>query len=122
MYSSRIERSELAVVSLLPVSNVISRPFKLAAKTVHVHFYDVKVASLGLPGTPSCSVSICSPFALRIRTCATIGENAFVEDCEGCRIGSRMDTDDCGARASNYHCPGKSVAIPSNTTNLKISR
>ncbi len=119
-YSS--EHSEFAVVSLLPVSNVISHPFKLATKTVHVHFYDLKVASLRLPGTPSCSIPICSPFALRIWTCAMTGKNAFVEDWEGCRIRSRMDADDCGACASNYHSPGESIAIPSNMTNLTISR
>ncbi len=126
-YSLRIEHSELAVVSLLPVPNVVSRPFKLATKTVHVHFYNVKVASLRLPGTPSCSVPICSPFALRIRTCATTGRNAFVEDWEGSQIRSRMGsghwmTVDHSACASNYHCPGESIAIPSNMIDLKISR
>ncbi len=117
----------MAVVSLLPVSNVISRPFKLAAKTVHIHFYDLKVTLLRFPGTPSCSVPICLPFVLRIRTCATIGENTFVEDWEGCQIRSRMGsshrmTVDHGACTSNYHCPGESVAIPSNMIDLKISR
>ncbi len=52
---------ELVVISLLPVSNVVSQHFKLATKTAHGHFYDIKVASLGLPGTPACSVPIRTP-------------------------------------------------------------
>ncbi|PBK98123.1 hypothetical protein ARMGADRAFT_1026231 [Armillaria gallica] len=88
----------------------------LTAKTVHVHFYDVKVTSLGLPGTPSCSIPICLPFVLRIQTCAMTGKNAFVEDWEGCQIRSRMGsghwmTMDHSACTSNYHCPDRPVSL-----------
>ncbi len=85
-YLSRIECSELAVVSLLPVSNVVSHPFKLTAKTVHVHFYNLKIASLRLPGTLSYSIPICSPFALKIWTCVMTGKNAFIEDLEDVKL------------------------------------